>query len=52
MITGWNVVDFDLRALAERFRVHGLPFRLGRSDEEAAYLPASAGRAKIGRAHV
>ncbi len=45
VITGWNVVDFDLRALAERFRLHGLPFRLGRSDEEAAYLPASTGRA-------
>jgi DNA polymerase-2 len=45
VITGWNVVDFDLRALADRFRLHGLPFRLGRSDEEAAYLPANAGRA-------
>ncbi len=45
VITGWNVVDFDLRALAERFRAHGLPFGLGRSDEEAAYLPANAGRA-------
>ncbi len=44
VLTGWNVVDFDLRALAERFRVHGLPFRLGRSDEEAAYLPATGGR--------
>ncbi len=45
VITGWNVVDFDLRALADRFRAHGLSFRLGRSDEEAAYLPANAGRA-------
>ena len=45
VLTGWNVVDFDLRVLAERFRVHGLPFRLGRSDEEAAYLPATGGRA-------
>ena len=45
VLTGWNVVDFDLRALAERFRAHDLPFRLGRSDEEAAYLPANAGRA-------
>jgi DNA polymerase-2 len=45
VLTGWNVVDFDLRALAERFRAHGLPFRLGRSDEEAAYLPATGGRA-------
>jgi DNA polymerase-2 len=45
VLTGWNVVDFDLRALAERFRACGLPFRLGRSDEEAAYLPATGGRA-------
>jgi DNA polymerase-2 len=45
VLTGWNVVDFDLRVLAERFRAHGLPFRLGRSDEEAAYLPAAGGRA-------
>jgi DNA polymerase-2 len=45
VLTGWNVVDFDLRVLAERFRAHDLPFRLGRSDEEAAYLPATGGRA-------
>ena len=45
VLTGWNVVDFDLRFLAERFRLHSLPFRLGRSDEEAAYLPSSEGRA-------
>jgi DNA polymerase-2 len=45
VLTGWNVVDFDLRALAERFRAHGLPFRLGRCDEEAVYLAASGGRA-------
>ena len=45
VLTGWNVVDFDLRVLSERFRAHGLPFRLGRSDEEAAYLPATGGRA-------
>jgi len=45
VLTGWNVVDFDLRSLAERFRAHGLPFRLGRSAEAAVYLPAGAGRA-------
>jgi DNA polymerase-2 len=45
VLTGWNVVDFDLRSLAERFRAHGLPFRIGRSAEAAVYLPANAGRA-------
>jgi DNA polymerase-2 len=45
VLTGWNVVDFDLRALAERFQSHSLPFRIGRSAEAAAYLPASGGRA-------
>jgi DNA polymerase-2 len=45
VLTGWNVVDFDLRALAERFQSQSLPFRIGRSAEAAAYLPASAGRA-------
>jgi DNA polymerase-2 len=45
VITGWNVADFDLRALAERFRAHALPFRIGRSEEEAAWLAANQGRA-------
>ena len=45
VLTGWNVLDFDLRVLAERFRAHALSFRVGRSAEEAAYLAASEGRA-------
>jgi len=32
VITGWNVVDFDLRVLARRAGELGLPFQLGRSD--------------------
>lgn len=44
IVTGWNVVDFDLQVLARRFRQHRLPFRIGRSREEAAYLPQSEGR--------
>jgi DNA polymerase-2 len=44
VITGWNVVEFDLRVLARRFREKRLPFRLGRSREEAVYLPQSQGR--------
>ena len=32
VLTGWNVVDFDLRVLARRAEELGVPFRLGRSD--------------------
>jgi len=37
VITGWNVVDFDMRVLASRYKANGLPFLIGRTDE-AAYL--------------
>ena len=37
VITGWNVVDFDMRVLASRYKANGLPFMIGRTDE-AAYL--------------
>ncbi|MBW2281442.1 MAG: DNA polymerase II [Deltaproteobacteria bacterium] len=32
VLTGWNVVDFDLRVLAARAQELGVQFRLGRSD--------------------
>ncbi len=32
VLTGWNVVDFDLRVLDARARALGLPFQLGRLD--------------------
>lgn len=35
VITGWNIVDFDMRVLASRYKAHGLPFLIGRSDEPA-----------------
>lgn len=35
IITGWNLIDFDLAYLKERFRKHKLPFDLGRTNEEA-----------------
>ena len=44
VITGWNVIDFDLQVLSDRFRRHRLPFTLGRSREAAVYLPQSEGR--------
>ncbi len=43
VLTGWNVLDFDLPRLAERFAARGLPFTIGRSMEEARYL-AGEGR--------
>ncbi len=44
VITGWNVIDFDLQVLSDRFRRYRLPFTLGRSREAAVYLPQSEGR--------
>ncbi|MFM2153753.1 MAG: hypothetical protein RL199_2188, partial [Pseudomonadota bacterium] len=36
VLTGWNVVDFDLRVLARRFAVCGVAFDIGRTAEAAA----------------
>ncbi len=41
VLLGWNVVDFDLRALEARCAALGLPFALGRSGEKARVLPAA-----------
>jgi DNA polymerase II len=52
VITGWNVVDFDIRMLALRFRAHDLVLDIGRSDEPAVYLErtkAAEGRSLAGR---
>jgi DNA polymerase II len=38
VLTGWNVVDFDLRVLTRRFAALGVPFDIGRSDEPASFL--------------
>jgi DNA polymerase-2 len=32
VLTGWNVIDFDLAVLERRFRAHRIPFLLGRAD--------------------
>ncbi len=34
IITGWNVVDFDLNYLKDKFQYYKIPFTLGRSDEK------------------
>ena len=44
VITGWNVIDFDLQVLSDRFRRYRLPFALGRSREAAVYLAQSENR--------
>lgn len=38
VITGWNVLDFDLRVLADRFAAQKLALDLGRTSEPAAFL--------------
>ena len=37
MLTGWNLVDFDLTVLQRRFRALALPFNLGRSSDSSWY---------------
>lgn len=43
VITGWNVVDFDLARLVERAEAHGLVFDVGRSRDGAKILPGGRG---------
>ncbi|MFH1770491.1 MAG: DNA polymerase II [archaeon] len=33
IITGWNVIDFDFYKLSEKFKQHGMNFRIGRIDD-------------------
>ncbi len=50
VITGWNVIDFDLQVLERRFRDLGIPFQLGRSLEKSEYREGA--RWGGSRAHV
>jgi DNA polymerase-2 len=51
IITGWNVVDFDLTWLQDRFRRYKIKFDLGRSESVSTFRSESsfirASRAKI-----
>lgn len=38
ILTGWNVIDFDIRVLARRFAACGVAFDIGRSDSAASFL--------------
>ncbi|MBC8500639.1 MAG: DNA polymerase II [Nanoarchaeota archaeon] len=33
IITGWNVIDFDLSKLHDKFKQYNIPFQLGRNDD-------------------
>jgi len=37
VLTGWNLVDFDLPVLQRRYKACGLPFNLGRSSDDSWY---------------
>ena len=45
VITGWNVIDFDLRVLARRFAATGVSFEVGRTAEGASLLELDGRRA-------
>ena len=36
IITGWNVIDFDLMVLRDKFRQYKIPFILGRADWQSS----------------
>lgn len=37
LLTGWNLVDFDLKVLQRRFRDLNVPFQLGRTRDQSWY---------------
>jgi DNA polymerase II len=41
IITGWNVIDFDLAVISRRLAHHGIRFAIARSNEAAQFLPAT-----------
>lgn len=40
IVTGWNVIDFDMAVIGRRLEHHRIPFTIARSDEPARVLPA------------
>jgi DNA polymerase-2 len=47
VITGWNVIDFDLRVLARRFAACGVRFEVGRTAEPASFVEREGRRASF-----
>ena len=44
LLTGWNVIDFDLAHLSRRFRDLSVPFRIGRTEDSADVRELDKGR--------
>ncbi|NNM24781.1 MAG: DNA polymerase II [Phycisphaerales bacterium] len=44
VITGWNVIDFDLAVLLRRAQALGVPLRIGRASEPLRLRPANVAR--------
>lgn len=44
IITGWNVIDFDLAHLARRYASLSVPFRIGRTEEAADIRELNGGK--------
>ena len=44
ILTGWNVIDFDLATLVKKAAAFGVPFLLGRGGERATVLPPQNSR--------
>ncbi len=38
IITGWNMIDFDLNVIRERLKHHKVPFKIGRADWECKLI--------------
>ncbi len=47
VVTGWNVVDFDLQVLAARHAAHGIPFDVGRVPGGLAVRSRPGGRRSV-----
>jgi len=50
-IVGWNIVDFDMHYLKGRFKAHGIPFDIGRS-EATLHLRTESSFIRASRAQV
>jgi len=44
IITGWNVIDFDLKIIAAKLEFYKIPFLIGRSETPAVFFPGERGR--------
>ena len=42
IVTGWNVIDFDLKVLRDRYQANHIPFIIGRSKDTCYYRKGSS----------